>query len=280
MKKIGLHPLFILLGLLLIVLGFGFLFFVYLLAVILHELAHAFIAKRLGYKINKVFLLPFGAQLSLEQNFVDEKDEIYVALAGPLFNFILAFFCISLWWIEPEIFNYTKEFVFANFVNGLVNLLPCYPLDGGRIFVACLKRKIERKRALNICFIFNYLISAIFFILFLFYLKSGINLTFAIMAIFIFFGTFENKYGGSYNFLSFNLENEKNKFKKYISVKVFAVKSNIELYKIIKYTDKNKYNIIYVISQNEDIKIITQKTLKSLLLKYPLKTKLNEIYRI
>ncbi|MDD4408867.1 MAG: hypothetical protein PHC47_03395, partial [Clostridia bacterium] len=167
-----------------------------------------------------------------------------------------------------------------NFVNGLVNLLPCYPLDGGRIFVACLKRKIERKRALNICFIFNYLISAIFFILFLFYLKSGINLTFAIMAIFIFFGTFENKYGGSYNFLSFNLENEKNKFKKYISVKVFAVKSNIELYKIIKYTDKNKYNIIYVISQNEDIKIITQKTLKSLLLKYPLKTKLNEIYRI
>jgi len=278
MKKIGLHPLFILLGLLLILLGFGVLFFVYLLAVILHELAHAFIAKCLGYKINRIFLLPFGAQLSLEQNFIDEKDEIYVALAGPFFNFILAFFCISLWWIEPEIFNYTKEFVFANFVNGLVNLLPCYPLDGGRIFVSCLKKKFERKKALNICFIFNYLISAIFFLLFLFYLKNGINLTFAIMAIFIFFGTFENKYGGSYNFLSFN-ENE-NKFKERTSVKIFAVKSNIELYKIIKYTDKNKYNIVYVISENEDIKIITQKILKNLLLKYPLKTKLNEIYKI
>lgn len=278
MKKFGIHPLFFLLGILLILLGFGYIFFIYLIVVILHEFAHAFVAKKIGYKINKVFLLPFGAQLSLEQNFIEEKDEIIVALAGPILNFVLAFSCIALWWIEPVIFNYTKEFVFANFINGLINLLPCYPLDGGRIFVAMLSKKINRKKALNLCFIFNYIICIIFLLLFIIYLKNGVNLTFAIMAIFIFFGTFENKLGGNYNLCNYLFQEMTYLNKAYIPIKAFAVKSDIEIFKIAKHMDKYKYNIIYVISQNEKIKILPQKIMINLLLKFPLKTKLNEIY--
>jgi len=280
MKKFGIHPLFFLLGILLILLGFGFIFFVYLIVVILHELAHAFVAKKIGYKINKVFLLPFGAQLSLEQSFVEEKDEIIVALAGPLFNFILVFLCVAFWWIEPVIFNYTKEFVFANYINGLINLLPCYPLDGGRIFVAMVSKKINRKKALNLCFIFNYIFCIVFLILFVIYLKNGVNLTFAIMAIFIFFGTFENKLGGSYNLYNYPFQEINYINKDFIPIKIFAVKSDMEIFKIAKHVDKYKYNIIYVISKNEKIKIIPQKTMINLLLKFPLKTKLNEIYNL
>ncbi|MDD3397367.1 MAG: site-2 protease family protein [Clostridia bacterium] len=280
MKKFGLHPLFILLGLLFIVTGFGILFLIYLIVVILHELTHAFVAKRLGYKINKIFLLPFGAQLSLDQNFMEAKDEVYVALAGPLCNFFLAFLCIAIWWIEPVIFNYTKEFVFANFINGLINLMPCYPMDGGRIFVALLSKNLERKKALRFCFLFNYVVSLIFIILFFINLKFGVNITFALMAIFIFFGTIENKLGGNYvlkniPFSEFRSNNTKN-----IPVNIFAVRSDIEIFKIAKYLSQNKYNIIYIISPDENIKIISQKIIKKLLLKYPLKTRLNEIYNI
>ena len=280
MKKFGLHTLFILLGLLFIVTGFGILFLIYLIVVILHELTHAFVAKRLGYKINKIFLLPFGAQLSLDQNFMEAKDEVYVALAGPLCNFFLAFLCIAIWWIEPVIFNYTKEFVFANFINGLINLMPCYPMDGGRIFVALLSKNLERKKALRFCFLFNYVVSIIFIILFFINLKFGVNITFALMAIFIFFGTIENKLGGNYvlkniPFSEFRSNNTKN-----IPVNIFAVRSDIEIFKIAKYLSQNKYNIIYIISPDENIKIISQKIIKKLLLKYPLKTKLNEIYNI
>lgn len=278
MKKIGLHPLFVLLGVFLILTGYVNLFLIYLAVVILHELAHAFVAKKLGYKINKFFLLPFGVQLSLEQNFIEEKDEIYVALAGPLFNIFLALLCIAVWWIEPVVFNYTKEFVLANFINGLINLMPCYPLDGGRIFVAQLSKYTERKKALNFCFIFNYVIAFLFVILFFVYLKNGINITFALMSMFIFFGTFENKLGGSYSlsnipFCDFNFGHKTN-----IAINAFAIRSDTQIFKIAKHLNPNKYNIIYIISPDENVKIIPQKIIKKILLKYPLKTKLNEIY--
>ena len=280
MKKVGLHPLFILLGIFLIITGYIFLFLIYLVVVILHELAHAFVAKKLGYKINKFFLLPFGVQLSFKQNFLEEKDEIYIALAGPLFNILLAFLCIAIWWIEPVVFNYTKEFVFANFINGLINLMPCYPLDGGRIFVAKLSKYIERKKALNYCFIFNYLISFVFIILFFIYLKNGINITFALMAIFIFFGTIENKLGGNYSLINIPLGDYNFKNKTNIPLNVFAVKSDVQIFKIAKYLNQNKYNLIYIILPDDKIKILSQKVIKKILLKYPLKTKLNEIYNI
>lgn len=278
MKKFGLHPLFILLGLLFILTGFGFLFFIYLLVVVLHEFAHAMLANKLGYKINKIFLLPFGAQLSLEQNFMEPKDEVYIALAGPLCNFFLAFLCVAIWWIEPVIFNYTKEFVFANFINGMINLMPCYPLDGGRIFVAMLSKNFERKKALRICFLFNYAISLIFLIIFLINLKFAVNITFALMSVFIFFGTFENKLGGNYilNNIPFDEFCHNTKYK--ILVNIFAVRSDTEIFKIAKHLSQNKYNLIYIISPDENIKIIPQKLIKKILLKYPLKTKLNEIY--
>lgn len=280
MKKVGLHPLFVLLGIFLIITGYFYLFLIYLLVVVLHELAHAFVAKRLGYKINKFFLLPFGVQLSFEQNFLEEKDEIYVALAGPFFNIFLAFLCIAIWWIEPVVFNYTKEFVFANFTNGLINLMPCYPLDGGRIFVAKLSKHIERKKALNYCFIFNYAISFVFIVLFFACLKSGINITFALMAIFIFFGTMENKLGGNYSLINIPLSNYNFKNKTSIPLNIFAVESDVQIFKIAKHLSQNKYNLIYIILPDENVKVISQKMIKKILLKYPLKTKLNEIYNI
>ncbi|MDD4815588.1 MAG: M50 family metallopeptidase [Clostridia bacterium] len=278
MKKLGIHPLFFALGIVFVIVGLSKLFLVYLLVVILHELAHSFVAQKLGYKIDKVFLLPFGVGLTLEQNFVDEKDEIIVALAGPILNFFLGFICIALWWIEPLIYNYTQEFVFANIVTGLVNLLPCYPLDGGRIFVGLMSKKFDRKKSLKYCFLINYLISFIFLIYFLFNYTNNINFTFIIMAIFIFLGTMDTKFVGNYNLINIPFVSKPFKNKQVLSVNTIAVKSEIQIYKIAKLIKKNKFNLIYLIFDNK-IKLINENILEKLFLNYPLTTKINNIYK-
>lgn len=277
-SKVGLHPLFILLGLGLIALGYGKIFFIYLSVVILHEMAHAVVAKKLGYKLGKIYLQPFGAGLSISQEFASEKDEIAVAVAGPLLNFILAFLCIALWWIEPVIYNYTQEFVFANFITGLVNLLPCYPMDGGRIFVGILNKKLNRKKSLKICFIFNYIFTIFFLIFFFYSIFKDFNITYLLMAIFIFLGTIDGKFSGSYS-LAFNGLNPKIAKRNNIPIKTFAVKSEIRLFELAKNLANNKFNIVYVIFENKNVKILTQNSLENLILNSPLTEKLENLFK-
>lgn len=270
-KLFKLHPLFLVTGLVFIILGQALAFFVYFIVVVLHEFAHGFVAEKLGYNLNKIYLLPFGAMLDINQNFISREDEIKVAIAGPAFNFILAFLCLGLWWIFPETYAYTSFFVFCNIITGLVNLLPCYPLDGGRILVSSLSQKLSRTKALKISYIFNYIFSIIFIILFFINLKVEVNISYALMAIFIFFGTINNKFSGNYSMINLN------KNKSVYDVKSLFVKGDTPLYKIFKHFNSKKFNIIYVQLNNGQIKMITENLVQKYLEKYSFNTKIEEI---
>lgn len=270
-KLFKLHPLFLVTGLVFIILGQALAFFVYFIVVVLHEFAHGFVAEKLGYNLNKIYLLPFGAMLDINQNFISREDEIKVAIAGPAFNFILTFLCLGLWWIFPETYAYTSFFVFCNIITGLVNLLPCYPLDGGRILVASLSQKLSRTKALKISYIFNYIFSIIFIILFFINLKVEVNISYALMAIFIFFGTINNKFSGNYSMINLN------KNKSVYDVKSLFVKGDTPLYKIFKHFNSKKFNIIYVQLNNGQIKMITENLVQKYLEKYTFNTKIEEI---
>lgn len=270
-KLFKLHPLFLVTGLVFIILGQALAFFVYFIVVVLHEFAHGFVAEKLGYNLNKIYLLPFGAMLDINQNFISREDEIKVAIAGPAFNFILTFLCLGLWWIFPETYAYTSFFVFCNIITGLVNLLPCYPLDGGRILVSSLSQKLSRTKALKISYIFNYIFSIIFIILFFINLKVEVNISYALMAIFIFFGTINNKFSGNYSMINLN------KNKSVYDVKNLFVKGDTPLYKIFKHFNSKKFNIIYVQLNNGQIKMITENLVQKYLEKYSFNTKIEEI---
>lgn len=270
-KLFKLHPVFLVSGLVFIILGQALAFFVYFIVVVLHEFAHGFVAEKLGYNLNKIYLLPFGAMLDINQNFISREDEIKVAIAGPAFNFILTFLCLGLWWIFPETYAYTSFFVFCNIITGLVNLLPCYPLDGGRILVASLSQKLSRTKALKISYIFNYIFSIIFIILFFINLKVEVNISYALMAIFIFFGTINNKFSGNYSMINLN------KNKSVYDVKSLFVKGDTPLYKIFKHFNSKKFNIIYVQLNNGQIKMITENLVQKYLEKYSFNTKIEEI---
>lgn len=93
-------------------------FLIFYFFIFLHEIAHIFVAKILRIKIIDVSLLPFGVNARFD--FCDSKiKEILIASAGPIFSFITA---ITL----------KKYFIYNMFIF-TVNMIPIYPLDGGRI---------------------------------------------------------------------------------------------------------------------------------------------------
>ena len=268
MKKFRLHPLFILYLAFLLVLGNYESLFVYMIVVILHELSHSFVAQKLGYKLDKMVLMPYGICLNYKVNNFCDNDEILIAMAGPLFNAILAICTIASWWLFPSIMPVSYLFCLSNVVMFLYNLLPCYPLDGGRILSAILSKKYDKKWSIKLGLFFNICFSFILILTFfigLFF--KVINTNLIIISIFLIVGIIEpNKYS-SYNFLSYKIIDECyiNKEK---AVKFTLINSNIKIYKLFAKLNKNKFNIFYVMMPNGKIKILSEIMLKKFAIKY------------
>ncbi|MBQ3067094.1 MAG: hypothetical protein IJD18_03590 [Clostridia bacterium] len=118
----------------------AFLALCYCLAVFLHEMAHFVVANSLFYRTKHIQLGMFGAVLYGDFADVHPNDAIKIALAGPICNATLCLACLALWWIAPPAYVFTEDFFLANASMGCVNLLPCYPLDGGRIAGGVLQK--------------------------------------------------------------------------------------------------------------------------------------------
>ena len=167
--KIKIHPTFIVFACVLVYFKQFVLFANYLLVIFIHELSHALVAKRLGYKINYIKVIPFGICLDINSYELMPKDEIKIAVAGPLVNFILAFFMLALWWIVPASYNHTYLFCYANFITGAFNLIPAFPLDGGRIFLSVFKMYTNsRAKAVKFCKIINVIVAVCLLVLFIY----------------------------------------------------------------------------------------------------------------
>ena len=107
-------------------------------AVSFHELAHYAVARLAGAKEVKVTLMPYGASMRLE----GETPHLgAILIAGPFCNLTLAAFLLSACWITPELYGFFKGFIGANVMIATLNLLPAYPLDGGRLVRLLFKGK-------------------------------------------------------------------------------------------------------------------------------------------
>lgn len=171
------------------------------LCVVLHELGHALTAKRFGVKTEKITLLPIGGMASFDKMPESPKQEFLIVIAGPLVNIVIA---ILLYFIVPvkELFNESftdaygifASFSFQNFlfflfiVNvGLVvfNMIPAFPMDGGRLLRALLAMKINRAKATQIASGIGQFIAVVFLLIGLLY-----NPFLIFIALFIFLGAY------------------------------------------------------------------------------------------
>lgn len=112
------------------------------LSVLLHELSHTFVARESGIEVDSITLFFFGGVSNIESEEMDASSEFLLSLAGPLMSFLLGY----LFWIT----NYFSTVVWLtaitfylyqiNFLLAVFNLVPAYPLDGGRVFRAVLHK--------------------------------------------------------------------------------------------------------------------------------------------
>lgn len=274
MKSLRIHPATLFIFALLILTGYSSIILPYLIAIILHELGHAFVAKKLGYRLDKIWILPFGACLSFEEFSFNPKDEIKIAFAGPIVNILLIVSVMALWWFYPITYVYTYTFALSNFSIAVFNLLPAYPLDGGRILAGYLRMTYKSEKVYKIICLLNIIFSFIFLALFIASFFLNINFTFCIIAIFLFVSTIEGKFQGKYSTL---LNQNLKKQNKPLSVKSFCVSSSTPFHKILPEISYQKYNIIYVIYPNQKIKLITESQFRNILEKNSLKKCFNDL---
>ena len=108
----------------------------FFLSVLLHELSHAFVAQRLGMEVPSITLFIFGGVSSIKTEMQTAGQEFRVAIAGPLMSWALALIFAAVWYLTRSVEG-AAIFGYLGFINALLgafNLLPGFPLDGGRIF--------------------------------------------------------------------------------------------------------------------------------------------------
>lgn len=274
--KIKIHWSFFVLGFLMIIFNKIDLFICCLLCVLLHEAGHSFVGRKLGYKLNLITLLPYGAVLSGKNAPFKPKHEILIAIAGPLVNAFLIVILIALWWVFPSSYAFTHLFVLANIYTFLFNLLPVFPLDGGRVLLAIFNLKKSRNKAFQVTKLVGYIIATLFFILFFISFFTNLNYMLGINALFLLIGLFEEDSSAYYSKLKSinNLANNINKRTIVLSEEATL----FETYKIL--TEKNAFNILVMDSLSNEKFVLSSKEFLNTILKVPLDTKLAQLENI
>jgi Zn-dependent protease len=126
------------------------LFFV---SIVLHELGHAVVALRQGLRTRSITLFIFGGVAQLEKDPKDGRAEFWMAAAGPLVSLALAgifYTCASLPFLGPSAAAVAKYLALINLILALFNLVPAFPMDGGRLLRGALWGPLGKARATRI----------------------------------------------------------------------------------------------------------------------------------
>ena len=163
--------------------------------VVLHEFGHALTARRFGIKTKDITLFPMGGMARMEKMPESPKEEFLVAIAGPLVNVVIAGGLFLYMYFSPTVYTpgfpagamtadkFIPSLFAVNVIMAVFNLIPAFPMDGGRIFRALLSLKLERARATQVAANLGQFIAILFVLLGLFY-----NIWLVFIGIFIYLG--------------------------------------------------------------------------------------------
>ncbi len=118
-------------------------------AVLAHELCHSLIAIRYGARVRGILLMMLGG-ISFIEDDLPPRREAWMAFAGPLASFAIAVVCFALFRLLPlpaEAGAALLAFSMTNAVIGAFNLIPAFPLDGGRVLRGLLAGRLGMERA-------------------------------------------------------------------------------------------------------------------------------------
>jgi stage IV sporulation protein FB len=189
-------------------LAFAVIFFA---CIALHELGHSFVAIQKGCRVRQILLTPIGGIAMMDSMPDDPKDEILVAAAGPAVSLLLAFFfgfasmflMVGASRVANPAIILLSSLAFTNFWLAMFNLIPSFPMDGGRIFRAWMVPKVGKLEATRRAAKIGRILAVAFGIVGLF---SG-SVVLVLIAVFIFFAA-----GAEYRAVQFQESFMKNIF--------------------------------------------------------------------
>ena len=144
--------------------------------VTLHELTHSLVAKKFGIGVRDITLLPIGGVASMNKMPENSKQEFLISIAGPLFNVVLAAFLFFVLyyaaWMPNAILSnpmFADSWLhvialipWINITLAIFNLLPAFPMDGGRVLRSLLATRMDYKRATKIAVNIGHVFAIIF----------------------------------------------------------------------------------------------------------------------
>lgn len=129
------------------------------ICVVIHELSHSLTARRYGIPTKSITLLPIGGLADLQKMPEKPREEFAVSVAGPLSNIVIGL-VIMLFLLVTDNLNISSTYfqsitgknffivlMFANLMLAVFNLLPAFPMDGGRIFRSLMAMYFSREKA-------------------------------------------------------------------------------------------------------------------------------------
>jgi Zn-dependent protease/CBS domain-containing protein len=159
------------------------------LSVLVHELAHSFYALRQGGQVSDITLMMIGGVSRITRMPDGPRHEALMAFAGPATSLGLGFFFLAVYALlaGANSFNLRFAFFYLGYLNvflGLFNLLPAFPMDGGRVLRALLSHRLGRVRATRVAGFIGKAFAVLFGLLGLF----GGNFILLLVAFFVFMG--------------------------------------------------------------------------------------------
>ena len=225
------------------------------LIVLVHEMVHYITARYYGFTGFDIELMAVGAVLKFRDlDDATPKEDLIISISGPMSNIALA---VIFYFIYKNSLNSNLYMLFAgNLAIGVFNLIPAFPLDGGRILRDLLSFKFTYKKSNKIMMIFSIVIGAfLMFCYILLFFKGNTNFTVGVIGIFIIISSLKENERISYIIMG-DIIKKKYKLVKngYIENKNTSVYYKKDLLCIMGLFDKNKYNIFTVL--DEELRVV------------------------
>ncbi len=218
----------------------------------IHELGHAWMALLFQWRIKRVVFLPFGGVAEVDEHGNrPAREELWVILAGPLQHiwlFLAAWLLFILGWMPENLYQTFWQFNLAIF---LFNLLPVYPLDGGKLLMLLVSLRQPFLFTIRLAILFSALcllcLQLIILFFLPFHLQAWLIIAYLIVAL---WREWKDK---QYTFIRFLLERYYGNKEGAIKLKPLKVSCDAKLSSVLEQFRRNTKHIVYVTENGEEI---------------------------